>query len=425
MLDHTSAPRWPRFPVRALLVVLVSFATAACTTMVPQRYLPAPVTNETFADPVKVVTIPLPVIKTDPNEGVSLGALAALLLHNRKDEIGTMIVPQVNYNEHFGTTLTLFGAFYPERGRRWEIGLSKSSRVNEDYSVELRDTTLLGGALDVGAEAFVFTEGSERFFGFQSNSSRRNETNYAAEERGFRFSVGYNLVPNVQLTLAERFRDVDIGEGAVTSLPALQERFTRGQVPGIDGFSAHAQELGLTYRDLDDPDMPTRGVHARAAIEISAEALGSSATYRHYTFEVKGFIPADGSRYVTAIRAAYNQTLGNDVPFLERSILGGKHTLRGHGDNRFIDSSYALINIEERIRVIRYRLFNVNTDWELAPFLDIGAVTRTFLDLHRRNFVVNPGVGFRAVVRPNVVGRVDIGFGSEGPAVFATLGYPF
>jgi hypothetical protein len=35
------------------------------------------------------------------------------------------------------------------------------------------------------------------------------------------------------------------------------------------------------------------------------------------------------------------------------------------------------------------------------------------------------GVGFRAVVRPNVVGRVDIGFGKEGPAIFATLGYPF
>ena len=150
-----------------------------------------------------------------------------------------------------------------------------------------------------------------------------------------------------------------------------------------------------------------------------------TANYRHYMLELKGLFPLVDARYVTVVRIAYNQTLGSDVPFLERSILGGKNTLRGHGDNRFIDSSYLLLNVEERIRLFRYRLFNVNTDWEIAPFLDLGEVAKNLLDVTPRNFVVNPGVGFRAVVRPNVVGRVDIGFGKEGPAVFATLGYPF
>jgi outer membrane protein assembly factor BamA len=211
----------------------------------------------------------------------------------------------------------------------------------------------------------------------------------------------------------------------VTSVPFILDRFSPAEVPGTDGFSAHAQRIGLTYSTLDDADMPTAGFYGRAVFEISTEALGSTASYRHYGVELKAFVPADDARYVTAIRVAYNQTLGDDVPFLERSILGGKNTLRGYGDNRFIDSSYALINIEERIRVFRYRVFNVNTDWEVAPFIDLGAVARDLLDLDPRNFVFNPGVGFRAVVRPNVVGRVDIGFGKEGPAVFATLGYPF
>ena len=90
---------------------------------------------------------------------------------------------------------------------------------------------------------------------------------------------------------------------------------------------------------------------------MSSTALGSGTTYRHYTVEVKGFLPRANARFVTAVRAAYNQTLGDDVPFLERSILGGKNTLRGHGDNRFIDSSYVLLNIEERIRLFRYRVY--------------------------------------------------------------------
>ena len=249
--------------------------------------------------------------------------------------------------------------------------------------------------------------------------------NYADEQVGFILSAAYRLLPRVQLVVGDRFRKVDIGRGAVTSLPSIDERFTEAEVPGINGFTTHAQQVGLTYSSLDDPDMPTRGLLARAVFEISSSALGSSATYRHYAVEVKTFLPLADSRYITAVRAAYNQTLGEDVPFLERSILGGKNTLRGHGDNRFIDSSYVLLNIEERIRLFRYRVFDVNTDWEIAPFVDLGAVARDLLEVTTKNFVVNPGVGFRAVVRPNVVGRVDIGFGKEGPAIFATLGYPF
>jgi outer membrane protein assembly factor BamA len=121
----------------------------------------------------------------------------------------------------------------------------------------------------------------------------------------------------------------------------------------------------------------------------------------------------------------YNQTLGNRVAFLERSILGGENTLRGYGRNRFIDSSFFLCNLEERIRLFRWSVFNVDTDWEIAPFIDLGAVMESLDDLSTHNFEFNPGIGFRAVVRPNIVGRVDIGFGNDGPAVFVGLGYPF
>jgi surface antigen Omp85-like protein len=409
----------------ALLAVVACLLTSACTFAVPRQYLPPPLTNDTFADPVKVVDIPLPVIKTDPNEGVSLGALSAFLLHNRNDEIGTMIVPQVNYNQNFGTTLQAFGAFYPEPGRQWEVALSKSTRVNENFSLKYRDSTFLDRKLELRGEASVFTDGSARFFGFQSKSRASNETNYADEEQGFALSAGYWIAPEVQLMLGDRFRHVEIGRGAITSLPSIREKFSTADVPGIGGFTTHAQQFALVYSTLDDANMPTRGFSGRGLIELSTRELGSGADYRHYTIELKGYMPFDGTRYVTASRFVYNQVLGDRVPFLERSILGGKYSLRGYGDNRFVDSSSILLNVEERIRVFRYPVFNVNTDWEIAPFLDLGAVAGNLLAASPRNFVANPGVGFRAVVRPNVVGRVDVGFGKEGPAIFATLGYPF
>jgi outer membrane protein assembly factor BamA len=336
-----------------------------------------------------------------------------------------MIVHQVNYNNNFGTTVSIFGAFYPAPGQHWEAHFAKSEHVNEDYDLQFRDRTLLDAKLDVAGELFAFSDGSARFFGFQSHSSARNETNYADQETGFTFSAGYKIIPSLQIVLGDRFRAVDIGRGAVTSLPFIRQRFSPSQVPGIDGFDAHAQQAGLTFSTLDDAVMPIKGFYGKGVFELSRTALGSSTSYNHYAIELKAFVPVDDARYVTAVRAAYNQTLGHDVPFLERSILGGKNSLRGHGDNRFVDSSSMLVNVEERIRLFRYRLFNVNTDWEIAPFLDLGAVAKSLLDVGTRNFVANPGLGFRAVVRPNVVGRVDVGFGKEGPAVFATLGYPF
>ena len=113
------------------------------------------------------------------------------------------------------------------------------------------------------------------------------------------------------------------------------------------------------------------------------------------------------------------------MPFLERSILGGETTLRGYGRNRFIDSSYLLLNLEERIQLFRWEVFNVRADWELAPFVDLGSVMEYLNKASTKSFEFNPGVGFRAVVRPNIVGRVDIGIGREGPSVFVGLGYPF
>ena len=84
--------------------------------MFPVKILPYPLTNESFDEQVKVVTVPLPVIANSPNEGITLGASDAFLLHNKQDEVSTLIAPQLNYNKNFGLTGSLYGALYPEPG---------------------------------------------------------------------------------------------------------------------------------------------------------------------------------------------------------------------------------------------------------------------------------------------------------------------
>ena len=405
------------------LIIMLAIATLdGCTSYLPAGKFPLPASDQ---GDVKVVTIPLPVIATSPNEGLTYGGLSAFLIHNHQDEVTTLIAPQVNYNDNFGTSVTVYGAFYPSAQRSYEVNLSKSTKVNQDFELKLRDQTLMDKNLELNAFLYDFRDGSARFFGFQSRSSTANETNYADGEVGFTFSAGYPVFANTQLVLGERFRQVDIGPGAVKKVPFLGDVFNSRQIPGSDGFSAHAQMVSLVYSTLDSLIIPTTGIRAKASVEASVQALGSSADYRHYDTEVKGFFPLMDARFISVGKVGYSQTLGEHVPFLERSILGGETTLRGYGRNRFIDNSYLLCNLEERIRLFRWEVFGVRADWELAPFIDLGSVMKSLDEPKTSSFEFNPGIGFRAVISPNIIGRIDVGFGKDGPAVFVGLGYPF
>jgi hemolysin activation/secretion protein len=116
---------------------------------------------------------------------------------------------------------------------------------------------------------------------------------------------------------------------------------------------------------------------------------------------------------------------GDGIPFYEQTSLGGEDNLRGYGRDRYIDKHMVAFNAEERIHIFGTKMFNVNIEFELAPFVDMG---RTYRDFEYRQFndwEITPGIGFRGIVRPNVVSRVDWGYSKEGGAVFAGLSYPF
>jgi len=411
--------------MKFLLILLLTLFTG-CTGVVPRERLFYPLANGESAEQVKVVTIPLPVIAASPNEGVTSGALAAFLLHNGRDEVTSLIAPQINYNPNFGMTYTLYGAFYPSKQRSAEINLSHSTHVNDDYEAKLRDLTLFDGNFETNLFLYHFSDGSARFFGLGAGSANSNETNYADIESGFSYTGGYLLQKDLTLQVGERLKKVRLAPGAVSSVTYIKDRFNESDAPGINGFTAHAQKAALIYNTLDSPTMPLSGLYGRVSVELSAKSLGSEESCLRYEAEAKGILPNDsGKRFITAIRALYSQVTNSDAPFMEQSILGGETSLRGYGRNRFIDKSAILFNMEERIRLFRWNLFDVTADWELAPFLDAGAVMSAPDKVRGSDFKFTPGIGIRAIVRPNIVGRMDIGFGEEGAAVFIGLGYPF
>ena len=84
-----------------------------------------------------------------------------------------------------------------------------------------------------------------------------------------------------------------------------------------------------------------------------------------------------------------------------------------------------MFNIEERITLSKVPVLKFVSELEISPFLDIGTVFDKPSLFTFSNMKYGPGIAFRLVMRPQVVGTIDIAFGSEGTNVIIQVGYPF
>ena len=118
---------------------------------------------------------------------------------------------------------------------------------------------------------------------------------------------------------------------------------------------------------------------------------------------------------------------GPNIPFFAQSMLGGAFTLEGYGTGRFYGYDASLFNLEDRIKAFDLNLLGVNSEFQVAPFVGVGEVFQTEAQaLNPGDYAINPGVGLRALVKPDVVGRLDLGYSTEaGVVTFLGIGFPF
>jgi hemolysin activation/secretion protein len=112
------------------------------------------------------------------------------------------------------------------------------------------------------------------------------------------------------------------------------------------------------------------------------------------------------------------------VPFYQQPSLGGSSLLRGFAEGRFVDLAAWTLELEQRLRLFQTQIFGVRTDWRADPFVATGQVFDRLAEAASRpRFAA--GVGFRAFVHPNIVGRIDVAGASEGLKVYVEIGYPY
>jgi outer membrane protein assembly factor BamA len=382
--------------------------------------------------------IPIPEILTDPNEGTTFGLLGVVLFLDDKDQVQYILAPDARYNKTKGFFPTFRFLGYPTPTRRYSIVVGKSTTRDEDYEAEFTDRGLLDGRAFVLASVLHERDSTERFFGIGNGTTQDDESNYTDVDTLAQATPGVWILPHLNATYRMRVRHYSLERGQVDNVPCVgsgpgpcpdstepsppatrNRKFRRSGV-----FWAH--RVALTYDSRDEMDIPRRGALAQVYTELADRHLGSESSFVKFGIEWRKFIPLWAGNPILALRALADYTSGSsDTPFWEQSKLGGRRTLRGFGSQRFVDFNRSLAGAEVRTRVWQHPLFGVNAELEVAPFVEAGQVFHHVRDSPVSDLHWVGGLGFRGVVRPQIVGFVDVGYGAEGSAIFTGIDYPF
>lgn len=372
----------------------------------------------------EVSLIPLPAFDTDPNSGETYGVLPVLLFRDGSDQVRSILAPSVTYNDIRGSTGTFRYFSYPNAFERFEVVGSYSENIERKLDLHYRNLGLFAGRFHADIQLLHDRDAAIRFFGVGPTSKKEDETNMTLEVTGLYAIFGVNITPTARLSLGETIQRFDVRRGGVPILPFTRDRFP--DLPGVGGATVHAQRMALTYDDRDSLTAPTQGLLVSVFAEASTALLGSGSDYVKSGVESVYLRPLLEKRVIFVVRGLVEAISGDaTTPFQVRPSLGGENTLRGFGDNRFFGDARVLLNAETRLRVLRLRLFGVTAEIEVAPFIDVGKVFKSSEQLLNRRVEVTPGVGFRGLAAPSVVGHIEVGVSREGPAIFVGLDYPF
>jgi hypothetical protein len=412
---------------RSLLLILLCFSLSGCSFSFPASLLPPPLPVQRENNQVESSLFPLPVIGTDPNTGNDYGFLPVWVFPRDDKAIGMILAPSAIYNDLAGSSLAFRLLAYPSKEVQYRVIADPSTKIRSSYEFAYEKTAsqpedwFYTGLFTYDCDIFP------RFYGFGNFSSASDQTSYTSRSRTVSGSLGYRFSQAVEISWYEKFNITSLSDNHLPDLRATGTVFP--EVMQDQRNTAFIHGISCNYDTRDYKETPTCGLLARVFAETSTNFFGSDSSYDRVGFEFKGFQPwdPDDRKYITAVRLAGDfMTRETNTPFYRWPTLGGYETNRGWGDWRWIDRNMVTFTVEQRFDVFQLSHFGVISHLEVAPFVDVGKVFPTFGEFNFRNLHPAAGIALRAVVRPQVVGHVEVGIGRGGNnAVFMGLGYPF
>jgi hypothetical protein len=388
-------------------------------------------TPATWFNPATAPFIPVPLISVDPDSGTTLGLLPVRLQTDENNDIRRIFAPDVLYNPYFGYGAHARVYAYPSEDEQWSVVLGGNERVQRQFDAEFQSGRLREHRWSFTGSLVFNRDGTPRFFGIGNDSPAIAETDYTEQQEWAQGQIGLNLSHTWQVLYTVRVRNVDVLPGTLAGIDSLETRF--GRILGVGRGDEFLNRGSIVYDTRDDVTIPTKGMEWVAYGGMaSRRGVFNDSLYSEAGIDGRDFWPIAPATIIATHMSLRYMPDAHRLPFWALSSLGGDESqiggdqpLRGFGPGRYYDRDAFSTSIELRRTVWSLNTFSTHVDVELAPFADLGRVwsqagTWPLAHLHSVG-----GLGFRGIARPFVVGYVDVGYGSEGVAVFTGINYVF
>jgi outer membrane protein assembly factor BamA len=380
-------------------------------------------------NPATAPFIPVPLLDVDPNGGTTVGLIPVLLRTDEDHNIRRIIAPDINYNPYFGVGVHARIFAYSTDDEQWSLVAGIKERVEREFDAEYQIGRLREDRWSVNYSLIYDRDGTPRFYGIGNSTRASAETNYTSNQEFAQVQVGLNFNRIWQLLYTGRLQVIDVLPGTLNGVASIESRFPQALGTNREVLN----RLSLVYDSRDDLTVPSRGMKWALYVGGAAkDGVLNGSSYIEAGIDGRGIWPVTKDTVLAAHASLQYLSTARDVPFWAlssvgggQSDIGGEQPLRGFGAGRFYDRDSFSSTIELRRKLLTIDAVTTNLDIETAPFIDLGRVFGRSRDNPFQHVHPVYGVGFRGIARPFVVGYVDVGYGSEGPAVFTGLNYPF
>jgi hypothetical protein len=400
------------------------------TLPVPSGSTPEPSGWRRWLNPSTAPFIPVPEIATDPNGGTTVGLLPVWLRTNEQHQIDRIFAPDVLHNSYFGWGMHARLYMYPSDDVQWSAVVGIKQRVERELDLEYQWGRLRDTRWSFAGSLVSDRDGSPRYYGTGNDTPQSAETNYTAQQQVARALIGYNLNRTWQLAYMVRLRWMDVLPGTLPKIDSIEERFGDA-ILGNDQEFLH--RLALIYDTRDNLTVSSSGAQYITYVGASSrEFFFDNAMYKEAGFDGRLFWPLSRDTTLSTHLSLHYLFNDHSPPFWalsslggQRSDVGGGQPLRGFGAGRYTDRNAFSTSVELRHRWFSFNAMSTRVDIEVSPFVDVGRVFANSDTFPVSSLHTVGGIGFRGLARPFVVGYVDIGYGSEGSAIFTGINYPF
>jgi outer membrane protein assembly factor BamA len=325
----------------------------------------------------------LPILSYDTDSGTGIGAKAFLL-------------NSLGWRESFDVVL-----FHSTKGERWY------RMVFSVPDFEQRQGTVYPLAFDLTVDYDKWI--AYKFFGVGNRSPYENPETYTREPLEISTTVTRGFLPHVVGQVGVRMRrssNVNVGERLRSLAPAEN--------------SSVANSVGVLLSGRFDSRNsyvnPSSGAVAQLEFEIAPRMLWSNVKYIRTGVLIQYYTELGWLESVLACRGGMELLSTAELPVQMLSAIGGTKTVRGSVQDRFLDRTGAVVNVEWRLPLF----------WRFGAILgaDAGKVWHDPGKIDLQRWAMNPVVGLRLYMDTFVV-RADLGFGKESTGFYLNFGQLF